>query len=84
MKFLFSTILMVTLWASPSVAHDWNGIAVDSQGSVYVVDADCGQIWKVGPGGTVGVFLSASKAKKLEHPHHLAFDQKGMLWLGSG
>jgi hypothetical protein len=45
------------LTGSPgALAHDWNGIAMDRAGNLYVVDAEDGQIWKVSPAGKAEVY----------------------------
>ncbi|MHC5012197.1 MAG: hypothetical protein ACYTG6_14850 [Planctomycetota bacterium] len=75
---------LVLLFAVPALAHDWNGIALDASGHVYVIDAEDAQIWKIGPAGEVSVFFPGSEGEPLCHPHHLAMDADGVLWLASG
>jgi len=70
--------------AATAFAHDWNGIAIDPRGSIYVVDADSSRIWKVSPDGKVKVHVDVPAASALHHPHHLSIDGEGTLWLGSG
>jgi sugar lactone lactonase YvrE len=67
-----------------AAAHDWNGIARDSAGSVYVVDAEDGHIWRVTPDGKSSTFVGGEAGIALNHPHHLAIDEQEQLWLGSG
>jgi hypothetical protein len=70
--------------AAPARAHDWNGIARDSAGNVFVVDAEDGWIWKVTPDGKARGFVTGEAGIALNHPHHLAIDELDRLWLGSG
>lgn len=74
----------VLLLALVAAAHDWNGIARTGDGTLLVVDAEDGQIWKVSPEGNVSVFVAGKKTKACNHPHHLALDRKGALWLAGG
>ncbi|MHC4480093.1 MAG: hypothetical protein ACYS1C_03875 [Planctomycetota bacterium] len=66
------------------MAHDWNGIAGAGDGSLFVVDAEDGQIWMISPNGQVSVFFTGKVAKCCIHPHHLALDTHGQLWLAGG
>jgi sugar lactone lactonase YvrE len=65
-------------------AHDWNGLARDSHGNLFVVDAEDGYVWKVAPDGRATTFVSGDAGEPLNHPHHLAIDEHDRLWLGSG
>jgi sugar lactone lactonase YvrE len=76
------SLLFAVLWASPAHGHDWNGLAQDAQGRLYAIDAEDGRVWRVAQDGSVDVFVEGSEA--LCHPHHLAFDAEGELWLASG
>lgn len=70
---------------APLAAHDWNGLAIDARGNLYVVDAEDGQIWKITPAGTVSVFVKGTpRGQTCHHPHHLAMDPEGLLWFASG
>lgn len=81
---MLSTLIIVLYTAASPAVHDWNGLCLDKKGNVYVIDAEDGQIWRISKDGTVRVFLSGKKARQLHHPHHLAIDAKGSLWLASG
>jgi hypothetical protein len=72
------------VWAAVAAGHDWNGIARASDGSLLVIDAEDGQIWQVSSKGKVSVFVTGKAAKGCNHPHHLALDVEGCLWLASG
>jgi hypothetical protein len=77
--------LLSLLWVSPAAAHDWNGIAIDKAGCLYVVDAEDGQVWKVSPAGKVEVYRKgAAGAEECDHAHHLAIDETGALYIPSG
>jgi hypothetical protein len=77
-------LVPVLLLALAAAAHDWNGMARAGNGALYVIDAEDGQIWKVSAKGAVSVFVAGEKAKRCNHPHHLALDRKGALWLAGG
>ncbi len=72
------------LLCATAAAHDWNGIARDSAGNVFVVDAEDGWIWKVAPDRRARGFVTGEAGIALNHPHHLAIDEQDRLWLGSG
>jgi sugar lactone lactonase YvrE len=78
------TLAALLLAAGTAAAHDWNGIAIDADGNVFVVEAEYGRIWKIARDGTSALFVSAKDGEQLGHPHHLAIDAKGTLWLASG
>lgn len=77
-------ILLASASAGRALAHDWNGIARDEAGNVFVVDAEDGHVWSVARDGRVRDFVSGEAGIALGHPHHLAIDPQQGLWLGSG
>ena len=81
---LIPACLLSVLLVGAAPAHDWNGIAIDSSGRLYVVDAEDGQLWRVSPDGKSTVFVPGSRGRELKHPHHLAPDATNTLWLASG
>lgn len=76
--------VLLPLLAAPALGHDWNGMARAPDGSLYVVDAEDGQIWRVSPRGEVSVFVKGEDARACNHPHHLEMDHRGLLWLAGG
>jgi sugar lactone lactonase YvrE len=78
------SIPLLLALATGAAAHDWNGLARDSRGNLFVVDAEDGHVWKVAPDGSVTTFVTSEAGAALEHPHHLAIDERDRLWLGSG
>lgn len=82
-------IVAAVALANAAAAHDWNGLARDSTGAIFVVDAEDGHVWKVvaeAPGGAVKArgFITGEAGVALGHPHHLATDEQDRLWLASG
>ncbi len=78
-------VLLVTLLVVPAAwAHDWNDIAINRAGDIFVVDADYGEIWKIAPNGKVETFVSKQTGEGCNHPHHLSMDAHDTLWFGSG
>ncbi|MEM7232208.1 MAG: hypothetical protein AAF517_08545 [Planctomycetota bacterium] len=67
------------------LAHDWNGLTIDAKGSLFSIDAEDGQAWRIDPDGKVAVFLPGTKdPKRCRHPHHLVLDTTGRFWIPSG
>jgi len=67
-----------------ALAHDWNGLVLDSRGHCFVVDAEDGYVWKVAPDGVASTFVPTAAGVAMNHPHHLAIDEHDRLWLASG
>jgi hypothetical protein len=84
MALLIRSSLFLSLLGATLRAHDWNGLALDRSGNAYSIDAEDGYIWKIAPDGKVSTFLPTDRGKDLGHPHHLAIDDSGTLWLASG
>ena len=60
-------------------------VAIDAKGNLYVVDAEDGQVWRIGPDGKTAVHVKgATDAETCRHTHHLAIGDDGTLWLPSG
>jgi len=77
-------VLALLVLGAVAFAHDWNGIARDRDGALYLIDGDSGRIFRVGAGGAVTLYLGADATEACNHPHHLAFDAQGALWIPSG
>ncbi len=77
-------LLALTAIPTPALGHDWNGLALDPSGNLFTVDGETGRIFKVTPEGKVSEWISAKVGETLLHPHHLAFDSNGALYLPSG
>ena len=81
---ILTACLLATL-GSPLPAHDWNGLAIDPRGNLYLVDAEDGQIWKITKTGKVQIFVKGTpRGQVCHHPHHLSLDAHGVLWFASG
>jgi sugar lactone lactonase YvrE len=78
---LYTCIFAIT---GALLLHDWNGMAIDKSGHLYLVDAEGGEIWKISPSGKVEPFIGLDKGIRLNHPHHLSVDGDDNLWLASG
>jgi streptogramin lyase len=83
MRFWISAVCLVAVAASPAFAHDWNGMAQDSKGRIYVVDGDSGRIWRIATDGKVELFIDAKVGGSLVHPHHLAIDGDDNVWVAT-
>lgn len=57
------------------------GVAFDRQGALYVCDSLLGAVFRIAPGGQVGLFADHAGAWKIRLPNFAVFDRKGNLYL---
>lgn len=83
-RFLLS-IGIVSALPVVAFSHDWNGIAIDGKGNLFVIDGETCEISKIAPDGRVSRLLAeAEDRKKLNHGHHIVLDKDGNLIIPSG
>ncbi len=84
-------VALLCLSPIPAGAHPPTGIAVDRDGNVYIVDVLSHAVFKVAPDGRVRIIAGSGTAgyadglagqAKFDHPHSLALDVQGNLYVG--
>ena len=85
MRCVLAGCLVLLLSFGAASAHDWNGIDIDGEGRLYVVDAEDGQVWRIDAAGTVAVHRKGiDERATCPHTHHVVVDAAGNVWLPSG